>query len=106
MFIADGCKEKLPEPTKTIHQAANDGDIGQVKSHIAKGADINAKDQLERAPLPWAVWWGHKEVVELLIAKGADINAETKEGETPMDWAKDEGNTEIVELLRKHGAME
>ena len=54
LFAAVGCEDKLyklPEPTKTrgesktLHQAAADGDIEQVKLLISRGADVNAKDE-------------------------------------------------------------
>jgi len=40
---------------------------------IAKGADVNAKND-GRTPLHWAAEKGHKETAELLIAEGAEVN--------------------------------
>jgi len=42
---------------------------------MAKGADVNAKNDGGYAPLHYAAFNGHKEIAELLIAKGADVNA-------------------------------
>ena len=39
MFITNGCENKLaklPEPTKSLHKAAADGDSDQVKSLLSK----------------------------------------------------------------------
>jgi ankyrin repeat protein len=100
-----------------IHNAARDGYIEDVKQHLAAGTDVNAKNLLGEPPLNYAVWKGHKEIVELLIDKGADVNAKIeKTGDevgltsteiflvlTPLDWAIEDNHTEIADLLRKHG---
>jgi len=58
--------ELTDEPTKSLHQAAADGDIERVKSLIAKGVDINARDKEGRPALTLARENEHKEIVGLL----------------------------------------
>ncbi|MDC0319281.1 ankyrin repeat domain-containing protein, partial [Verrucomicrobia bacterium] len=71
---------------------------------IAKGADVNAKDDLiEWTPLFMAVEEGHKEIVELLITADADVNAKGFGGNTPLDLAIFNKDTKVAALLRKHG---
>jgi len=78
---------------------------------IAKGADVNAKDEYRGAPLHLASLHGCKEVAKLLIAKGADVNAKDDEGSTPVDNAEIGLETnpnsitikETADLLRKNG---
>jgi hypothetical protein len=67
---------------------------------IAKGADVNAKDDTGMTPLNYAAIGGHTEVTELLIAKGADVNAKAADGVTPLDWAEE--HPETADLFRKH----
>ena len=50
----------------------------------------------------YAVWEGHKEIVELLLANGADTSAKNPDGQTPLDLAIEYDDTEIIDLLRKH----
>ena len=73
---------------------------------IAKGADVNAKDDqgyyLE-TPLHKAAFWGNTEIIEFLIAKGADVNAKSSSNSTPLDKTYASGETETADLLRKHG---
>ena len=82
-----------------LHNAARNGHKEIVELLIAKGADVDAKDEDGWTPLHWAVVNGHEETVELLLANGSDVNAKDNDGETPLDWA----DGEIANLLRKHG---
>lgn len=104
MFIAVGCENKLnklPEPTKPLHQAAAEGDIEQVKLFISKGADVDAKDEKNNTPLCYAVKAGKMEIVRLLVEAGADVNAGSW---PPLCEAVDENNVAIAEYLIAHGA--
>ncbi len=80
--------------------AASEGNKEIAALLIAKGADLNLRDDWDRTPLHGTA---NKEVAELLIAKGADINALDKHGDTPLDDAVDSMRTGIANLLRKHG---
>ena len=86
-----------------LHMAALNGHKEIVELLIAKGADINAKDDSEWTPLHWAADEGHKEVAEFLIAEGADVNAKAEDGETPLDATIEFRHPQIADLLRKHG---
>jgi len=96
---------RTPTGTTPLDRAVDAGlkDIAELL--IAKGADVNAKNNQNWTPLHSAVY-GHMEIVELLITEGANVNARDAAGRTPLLYAKDQGNTEITELLRKHGAKE
>jgi len=111
---------KAKAPNMSINKAAGQGDgintnIEAIKQHLAAGVDVNERDPLDgdKIPLMHAVYWGHKEIVELLVAKGADINMiDSLKGYTSLHWGivgwgwqKEEGRQkEIVELLIANGA--
>jgi ankyrin repeat protein len=63
MCLGDGGQNKAD---RSLHQAAADSDIEQVKSLISNGGDVNAKDNQVRTPLQHAQDTGHAEIVELL----------------------------------------
>ena len=91
------------EAEDAIYTAARVGHIEAVKQHLAKGTDVNAKNEEGYTPLHYAAAFGQKEVAELLIAKGADVNAKGVDGRTPLGWAISNDETETADLLRKHG---
>ena len=73
---------------------------------IAKGADVNAKNEDSWTSLHFAAE-GHKskkEIAKLLIDKGADVNAKGKYEETPLHQAAFWAKSEIAELLIAKGA--
>ena len=71
---------------------------------LAKGADIEGRDNLQRTALGGAANMGHKEVVQLLLEKGADMKAKDGQGCTPLHLAVRRGSLEIVTLLIQKGA--
>ena len=71
---------------------------------IAKGADVNAKNDTGATPLHYTSAEGRKEAAELLIAAGADVNAKEVNGETPLHAAAVHGHNQVVELLIGAGA--
>lgn len=71
-MVAKGAK------ADTLFIAAFFGGKDAVELLIAKGADVNAKNKIDRTPLHNAASQGNKDVAELLIAKGVDVNAKVK----------------------------
>jgi len=71
---------------------------------IAKGANVNAKDDDGGTPLHRAVQEDHKDVAEFLIARGADMSARDENGQTSLYWAAYYGHMDIAKLLIDKGA--
>lgn len=89
--------------------AVKKGDKAEVEALLAKGADVNAKnDEYGWTPLHSAAYAGKKDIAELLLSRGADVNAKNKfkneYGVTPLHIAANAGHKDIVELLLAKGA--
>jgi ankyrin repeat protein len=65
----------FPIAEPALSHAVVAGDIARIKEIIDAGADLNAKDVLDRTPLHLAAFHGQTEIIDLLIAHGADVNA-------------------------------
>jgi ankyrin repeat protein len=85
-------------------EAARIQDVDAVRSMLAEGADVNARQADESTALHWAVHWEHQDTVELLIRAGADVNAANDLATTPLVMASASGNGAIVEALLAAGA--
>jgi ankyrin repeat protein len=83
------------KPTKSLFQAAAEGDIKQVRLHISSGTNINERTVSGDTALHYAAREGHKELVELLIANGAEI--------TTVHIAAFLGDLRQVEVFLKKG---
>ena len=90
----------LQSNAKSLHRAAEEGDIEAVKKHVAAGANKNVRAGKWRdTPLHRAAFWGYTEVVELLINNEVDVNAKDKYGCTPLHDAAEYSHLEIAEML-------
>jgi ankyrin repeat protein len=65
----------FPIAEPALSHAVIAGDIARIEEIIDAGADINAKDALDRTPLHLAAFHGRAKIIDLLIAHGADVNA-------------------------------
>lgn len=87
-----------------LNNAAMNGDLPRVKTLLAKGADINAKDHDGMTALMLASITGHVDVVQVLLAKGADVETKENDGATALILASENGFTEVVKALLAKGA--
>jgi putative CocE/NonD family hydrolase len=94
-------RQQPQRPTYPLHQAATEGDIGQIKRLISEGADINLRDAEGETPLYRAITAGKTEVVQYLIEAGADINAGKL---TTLYAAVDANDIATAKNLIAHGA--
>jgi len=95
-----------PSGVTLLGEAAYRGRAAIVRLLLSRGAAVDARDNLGRTPLFWAVGWGTGlEAAKLLLNAGADVNAEAPSlGEPLLLVALRPGNEELVDLLLDRGA--
>ena len=95
------------KPALGLHEAAETGDVGQVKLHIAAGTNLNAYDSTGKTALMWASEMHQLAAAKLLVAAGADVHRTSKgaiSGFTAVHYAAGHGDNRIIELLLAAGA--
>jgi len=94
------------QPQFSIHNAAWDGNLSAVRGALARGTDVDERDENGGTALHTAAVWGHIRIVRLLLDRGAHVNALDGNGCTPLDWALDTGKQDTAALLREHGGKQ
>ena len=94
----------LPAGETALLRCASTGSVEAVKSLVAHGADVNAKEAGGQTPLMWALEQRHPEVVRVLVDHGADVNAISAGGFTALLFAARHGDVDSGRLLLKSGA--
>ena len=82
-----------------VHAAAASCDHETMRMLLARGADPNAKQQLDYTALHGAASRGDIEMAKLLLAHGAERNAKASDGMTPADVARKYGKAEFAEWI-------
>ncbi|MFT4327658.1 MAG: ankyrin repeat domain-containing protein [Wolbachia pipientis] len=88
----------------SLHLAAQNGDLDQVKLLFDNCGNIEAQDEFGKTPILCAAEAGKWSIVKFLLDNGANINNETTYQETPLHCAVQEGNLDIVKFLFDRGA--
>ncbi|XP_070013515.1 protein VAPYRIN-LIKE-like [Nicotiana sylvestris] len=88
----------------TLHRAAREGDVVDIKKCIAEGANVNGKDQNGWTPLHRAAFKGRIEGVKVLVKHGAKLDVVDKCGYTPLHLAVEAGQKDVAMYLVAQGA--
>jgi ankyrin repeat protein len=89
---------------ESLRQAAEKGNLRQVRQLLRAGADVNARKQHGSAPLWHAADQGHWEVVRELLRAGAKPDLRGEYDSTPLLKAAEGGYPEVVRALIEAGA--
>lgn len=82
-----------------VHAAAAACDRETMRMLLERGADANARQQMDYTALHGAASRGDLEMAKLLLAHGAQRDAKASDGMTPADVARKYGKTEFAEWL-------
>lgn len=87
-----------------LHLACLNGHPDVVRLLLDHGADIEARDAVERTPLILTAQSHNLEVAEILVDRGADINAQAIRGYTTLLWAAENDFEDLVNYLIRREA--
>jgi len=94
----------MPAAAATIHDAAEKGDLEEVKRQITAGADIESRDALGNTALHASAYNGQLPLVQWLLSQKANVKARNNLGATPLHVAAYAGRKDVVALLLANGA--
>jgi hypothetical protein len=92
------------DASTALREAAQGGNVQELRALLAGRIDIDARDPNGRTALMLAVLHDQKEAVNSLLAAGADPNAGDTSGTTPLGAALAGARPEIAAALRRAGA--
>src|SRR5918994_2716290 len=87
------------EPRSALLDAVKSGSIDQLRSLIASGADVNARQGDGATPLHWAAHRDDMAVVDVLLRAGAKSDVANELGATPIWLAAVNGSASMIRRL-------
>ena len=92
--------------SERLSQAAQAGDMDQVKTCVELGVDLRAEvnSRKQETALHLAIVSGQTEVATFLVENGANTNAANKFGATPLHCAAEQCNEDVALLLLNKNA--
>ena len=99
VFLEFGAWPRKGSLDADLIEAVKTGCPSIVRTFMAKGANVNARDENGGTPLIWAVARRVAETVSILIAAGADPDARDLGGRSELDLARTRKMPSIEEIL-------
>lgn len=90
-----------PMRVAPVHAAASARDLETLRLLLDRGADANAKQQMDYTALHGAAARGDVDMAKLLLEHGARRDAHGEDGKTPADVAREHGQNEFAEWLER-----
>eukprot|EP00734_Pompholyxophrys_sp_LG126_P000167 Pompholyxophrys_sp_v1_NODE_27_length_3750_cov_2.904465.p2 type:complete len:305 gc:universal NODE_27_length_3750_cov_2.904465:961-1875(+) len=102
--ISLNAMEPEAKPTDDLIDAAEAGNLEQVKALLKRGTDVSQTNDLGQTALYRAGQNSHLDIMKHLVDAGADVNQVDGCGRTALHIAAFRGHLAIVQLLLGHGA--
>ena len=107
-FLSEAVAAEVPTPaarpsSAELLEAAETGAASKLKALVARGADVNAKNDSGITGLMLAALEGHTAAAQVLLELGADPAARNRVGVTPLMLAARQGQTAVVNVLLARG---
>jgi len=93
-----------PQRVGPVHAAAAARNHAMMKILLERGANPNAKQQLDYMPIHTAAARGDIEMARLLLAHGAERNPLGSDGKSPADVAREHGEGTFAEWIASNEA--
>jgi ankyrin repeat protein len=87
-----------------LHAAAAAGDLATIHGLVARGVDLDARDDAGRTPLMAATVARQAGTVRILLEAGADVDIRDDRLDNPFLYAGAEGLLDILKLANEAGA--
>ncbi|MBP7283757.1 MAG: ankyrin repeat domain-containing protein [Leptospiraceae bacterium] len=94
----------IAEPNEDFIFSASQNNLEGMQEALAKGADINAVDELDCNALMFAAMYGYTDIVKFLLANQIKPDTVDIASNTALLYAAQNGYVEIVEFLILAGA--
>lgn len=91
-------------PVSELIDASASGDVQRVRSALASGISVDARDENGLTSLMHAAAGGHEDVARLLLSAKANPNYATEKGVTALMLAAGTGKVRVLAILLEHGA--
>jgi ankyrin repeat protein len=104
LAVVEPSAGQAPDRDAQLIRAAEAGDAAQVRTLLAQGASVRARDARGRTALLAATQGDRVETARLLIEAGADVNAQDDIRDSPYLLAGARGYLEILRMTLKAGA--
>lgn len=99
----DAARRELEDSLPELIRAVKANSMERVNELLAKGANVNVRDENGYTPLHEAARAGLTDMARMLIAKGARVRDNVASGLTPLHLAAEHGFTDTVRLLLENG---
>jgi ankyrin repeat protein len=102
LMLLPALQAAVPSVSDTFYEVIRADDTTKLAALVAKGVDVNTRDERGATPLMYAAAAGSAQMMRQLIMAGADVNGKNNFDATALMWCAND--LEKVRLLTEKGA--